>query len=190
MIYAGGTIGNPFLKSTDGGQTWSVRRFGTAAVYVIAAAVDPLSPNIVYAGTQNEGLFKSTDYGETWSLAGTGLSGAITYLTLDPTKSGRLFASTATAFYLSENGGQTWTNVMNVPAWTITIDPNSPLTTYATARTQGIFRSSDGGHMWQSIEHTVNLLLALSRNADAADQHAVAGAFHFNGIAQIGPDLV
>ena len=144
-------IGNVFFKSTDGGLTWSRRRFGSPAVYVIAVAVDPLSPNIVYVGTQNEGLFKSTDYGDTWKSTASGLSGAITYLTLDPTKSGRLFASTATAFYLSEDGGETWTNVLNMPAWTVTIDPNRPSTVYATARTQGIFRSVDGGHTWQGI---------------------------------------
>jgi uncharacterized protein (TIGR03437 family) len=164
LIYAGGMVGDPFFKSTDGGQRWSVRRFGTAAVYVIAVAVDPLSPNIIYAGTQNEGVFKSTDHGDTWKSVGTGLSGAITFLTPDPSKSGRLFASTATAFYLSEDGGQSWTNIMNVPAWTVAIDPNSPLTVYATARTQGAFRTSDGGHTWQSINNGITSL-SMGRNA-------------------------
>ena len=117
---------------------------------MIAVAVDPLNPNIIYAGTQNEGLFKSTDYGDTWKSTGSGLS-VITYLTVDPTRSRRLFASTGTAFYLSEDSGETWTNVLNVPAWTVTIDPNQPSQVYATARTQGIFRSVDGGHTWQGI---------------------------------------
>src|SRR5205823_11858161 len=99
----------------------------------------------------NEGRFKSYDYGDAWKSTGSAPSGAITYLTLDPTKSGRLFASTATAFYLSEDSGETWTNVLNMPAWTVTIDPNMPSTVYATARTQGIFRSFDGGHTWRGI---------------------------------------
>jgi len=137
------------FKSVDGGATWSRRRFGTPAVYVIAVAVDPLSPNIVYVGTQNEGLFKSTDYGDTWARVGTGLSGAIRFLTIDPTKSGRLFASSGQGFFLSEDGGQTWTNVLSMPALTVTIDPVSPLKTYATG--QGVFRSFDGGHTWQPI---------------------------------------
>ncbi len=94
---------------------------------------------------------KSADYGDTWASIGTGLAGAITYLTVDPTKSGRLFASTATAFYLSEDGGKSWANVLNMPAWTITIDPGTPSTAYATSRAQGVFRSSDGGHTWQGI---------------------------------------
>ncbi len=150
-FYAGGMIGNGFFKSMDGGLTWSIRRFGSAAAYVISVAVDPLSPNIVYVGTQNEGVFRSTDYGDSWKSTGSRPSGAITYLTIDSTKGGRLFASTATAFYLSEDGGETWTNVLNIPAWTVTIDRNRPSTVYATARTQGIFRSVDGGHTWQDI---------------------------------------
>ncbi len=150
-VYAGALSGTGFFKSTDGGLTWSSRHFGSSAVYVIAVAVDPSTPNVVYVGTQNEGLFKSTDYGDTWASIGTGLSGAITYLTVDPTEGGRLFASTASAYYLSEDGGVTWTNVLNSPAWTVTIDPGDPSTVYATARTQGVFRSSDGGHTWQSV---------------------------------------
>ena len=163
-IYAGATVGNVFFKSIDGGLTWSSRRFGSPAVYVIAVAVDPLSPNIVYAGTQNEGVFKSTDYGDTWSSAGSGLSGAITYLTPDPTKSGRLFASTATAFYLSEDGGKGWANVLNMPAWTVTMDPNTSSTIYATTRTLGVFRSLDGGHTWQGI-NTGLTNLSMGRSA-------------------------
>jgi uncharacterized protein (TIGR03437 family) len=150
-IYAGAMIGNGFFKSTDGGLTWSLRKFGSPAVYVIAVAVDPSSPNAVYVGTQNEGFFRSENYGETWESIGRGLSGAITYLTVDPTDRGRLFACTATAFYLSEDGGNSWTNVLNFPAWTLTIDPGDPSTVYATARTQGVFRSSDGGYTWQSV---------------------------------------
>jgi photosystem II stability/assembly factor-like uncharacterized protein len=113
---------------------------------------------VVYAGTPNEGFFKSSDcffkssdYGDTWTSMGNVLSGAITYLTVDPTKSGRLFASTANAFFLSEDGGQSWANVLNVPAWTVTMDANAASTVYASARTQGVFRSSDGGHTWQGI---------------------------------------
>ena len=133
-------------------------------MYVIAVAVDPSSPNVVYVGTQNEGFFKSTDYGDTWASIATGLSGAITYLTVDPTEGGRLFASTATAFYLSEDGGQSWTNVLNMPAWTVTIDSGDPSRVYATSRTQGVSRSSDGGHTWQNI-NTGLTSLTMGRSA-------------------------
>jgi uncharacterized protein (TIGR03437 family) len=53
---------------------------------------------------------------------------------------------------------------MNVPAWTVAIDPNSPVTVYATARTQGVFRSSDGGHTWESINNGITNL-SMGRSA-------------------------
>jgi len=61
------------------------------------------------------------------------------------------WAALGTNLYTTRDGGQSWTNILNMPAWTVTIDPNRPSTVYATARTQGIFRSSDGGHAWQAI---------------------------------------
>jgi uncharacterized protein (TIGR03437 family) len=184
-VYAGALNGSGFFKSTDGGLTWSPRHFGSSAVYVIAVAVDPSSPNAVYVGTQNEGFFKSTDYGDTWAPVGTGLSGAITYLTVDPTEGGRLFASTATAFYLSEDGGVTWTNVLNSPAWTVTIDPGDPSRVYATARTQGVFRSSDGGHTWQSVNSGLTSL-TMGRSApviiDPTNQQALYVGSEVGGV--------
>lgn len=154
--------GDCFFKTTDGGLSWSRRQLGSPLVYVVAVAVDPLSPNIVYAGTQNEGVFKSTDYGDTWKSAKSLPS--IAYLTPDPSQSGSLFASTGTAFYLSEDGGSTWTNVLNMPAWTVTIDPQRPLTVFATTRTRGVFRSSDGGRTWQEI-NTGLTNLSMGRSA-------------------------
>ena len=54
-------------------------RFSRFIVIAVAVAVDPLRPNIVYAGTQNEGLFRSTDYGDSWKSVGTGLSGRLRF---------------------------------------------------------------------------------------------------------------
>lgn len=53
------------FKTTDGGVTWtalSKRR----SVFITSIAVDPLSPSIVYAGTES-GIWKSFDGGTTWS---------------------------------------------------------------------------------------------------------------------------
>ena len=157
-IYAGGSVGDGVFRSEDGGLTWVRRRFGSSAVNVIPVAVDSFSPNIVYTGTQNEGMFKSVDYGDTWKATGSALSGAITHFTPDPSKSGRLFAATSTAFFLSEDNADTWTNILNRPAWTITIDSKAPSTVYATSRTQGISRSLDGGRTWQDINNGLTSL--------------------------------
>ena len=106
-IYAGAMIGNGFFKSTDGGLTWSLRKFGSPAVYVIAVAVDPSEPKRRFTlAPKTKGSSGARITAKPGNLSGRGLSGAITYLTVDPTDRGRLFACTATAFYLSEDGGE------------------------------------------------------------------------------------
>ena len=40
---------------------------------------------------------------------------------------------------------------MNPPAWTITINSHVPSTVYATTRSDGVFRSLDGGYTWNDI---------------------------------------
>ena len=73
-------------------------------------------------------------------------------LTLDPSAKGRVFAATSPGgVYLSEDGGETWTQVLNNPAWSITIDRNVPSRIYATTKTAGVFRSLNGGKTWQDI---------------------------------------
>ncbi|HEV2946167.1 MAG TPA: hypothetical protein VGX70_02255, partial [Gemmataceae bacterium] len=75
-----------FMKSTDGGLTWSDQTFGMPQVlggqnffrgkpgqgwYDIAVAVDPTNANVVYVGGQNSsaaGIVESTDGGNTWSV--------------------------------------------------------------------------------------------------------------------------
>src|SRR4030095_13585064 len=63
-----------------------------------------------------------------------------------------------TAFFLSEDNAETWTNILNRPAWTITIDSKAPSTVYAMTRTQGVFRSLDGGGAWQDINNGLTSL--------------------------------
>ena len=66
-IYVGlrGTSG--VFKSTDGAGSWSPSGNGLPARAVLALAVDPAAPSIVYAGTYGAGVFKSTDGGANWT---------------------------------------------------------------------------------------------------------------------------
>jgi photosystem II stability/assembly factor-like uncharacterized protein len=57
--------GSDIFKTTDAGLTWTAlpkRR----SVLIYSIAVDPVSPSIVYAGTES-GFWKSFDRGTTWS---------------------------------------------------------------------------------------------------------------------------
>jgi photosystem II stability/assembly factor-like uncharacterized protein len=145
-VYAGSFVAGGLFKSVDGSSTWTHHKFGSDIVYVWAIAIDSASPNIVYAGTNGDGLFRSTDFGETWAaLPSGGTSPVVQGVTIDPTDNRRLFVAKATGVYLSVNSGATWTQVLSLPSSGITIDERDPSIVFITTKTNGVFRSVDGG---------------------------------------------
>lgn len=132
---------NGLFKSTDGGANWSAT--GLSKTSVSAAAIDPVNPDTLYAGTTDYysprgivpflGLFKSTDGGNSWFAINNGLSD--------------LFDNAATIT-------------------AVAIDPDDPNTLYAGTSGRGVFRSADGGASWSEF----NIRLAnRSINALAID---------------------
>jgi len=146
-VYAGSFFAGGIFTSVDGGTTWARHTLGSAIVYVWAIAIDGASPNVIYAGTNGEGLFRSTDYGETWTaLASGGTSTVVQGVTIDPWDDRRVFVAKPNGVYLSENAGATWTQVLTSSSWGITIDESDPSIVFITTKTNGVFRSFDGGH--------------------------------------------
>ncbi len=56
--------GGGVWRSTDGGQTWTRTRAGTAT----DLAIDPLNPEVLYAGFVGEGVFRTPNRGFRWDL--------------------------------------------------------------------------------------------------------------------------
>jgi photosystem II stability/assembly factor-like uncharacterized protein len=68
----GPTSGGVF-KSTDGGIAWTPVNNGLPKGGVRSLAIDPSSPQTIYAGSRAAGMFKSTDGGIAWTPANNGL---------------------------------------------------------------------------------------------------------------------
>nr|QNO55211.1 Ycf48-like protein [Methanosarcinales archaeon ANME-1 ERB7] len=64
--WVGRGSGYGVYKSTDGGETWSPANRGTENYRIIALAIDPSEPQILYASEGGGKLFKSTDGGQNW----------------------------------------------------------------------------------------------------------------------------
>jgi photosystem II stability/assembly factor-like uncharacterized protein len=75
-----------------------------------------------------------------------------------------------------------------MPAWTVTIDPKTPSTVYATTRTQGIFRSSDGGRTWRDI-NTGLTVLSMGRSAPVIIDPTNARTLYVGGGAGVFKSL-
>ena len=132
-------------------------QFGSPSGYVWKPVVDPIEPNIVYAGTQGDGLWKSLDYGDTWVRL-DGLPNTVQGITVDSANNSHVFASSSTGIWKSEDGGATWTNVLTNPAWSVTFVAAASDIVYATSKTAGVFKSTDRGHTWFAINNGITNL--------------------------------
>ena len=171
IVYASTLGPDSVLKSTDAGKTWSVADTGltnpasptdSEELRVDAFALDPRSPNVLYAGT-GIGVFKTTDGARTWNLASTGINfgrdglahrmyeGFIWGLAIDPVHTSRVYSASFEGVWKTNNGGATWKRVLRKGTLNVGIDPRQPQTAYATAGggPSTIYKTLDGGGSWR-----------------------------------------
>jgi hypothetical protein len=181
IVYASSVLSDAdkrsVVKSMDGGKTWKAADTGltypasptdSKDLRVDALALDPRSPNVLYAGT-GLGVFKSTDGARTWKLASTGIDvggglahrlyEGFTYaIAIDPVHPSTVWAA-GRGIWKSTNGGATWKHVFRrYAAINLGIDPRRPATVYASLiggpRSTGgirgaIVKTVDGGRSWR-----------------------------------------
>ena len=97
---------------------------------VTSIAIDPATPDHMWASTHGGGVWRSTDGGKTWAISGKLLSDrVVSFVMLQPKTSGTLWAGAESGgLAQSKDGGQTWKWVMTDLAETphpIVFDPNN-----------------------------------------------------------------
>jgi photosystem II stability/assembly factor-like uncharacterized protein len=167
-LYGGGVLGSApcsAFKSDDGGQTWSCLSLDQGDV--LALAVAPSAPAVVYAltrnyrtnGTAHASMFRSPDAGVT----GTNISdhlhlyGQFFAMAVDPTDANRAYLLAAKGLFRTTDGGSSWTEADHGPPITeggfdaaLAIDPHDPEIVYA-ASDFGVYLSTDHGRTWNPI---------------------------------------
>jgi hypothetical protein len=131
-IFAAGVSGG-LWKSDDNGTTWRPAGDGLTNIAINALAIDPQRPDVMYAGT-GEGYFREEIRGTGLPLRGSGIfitrNGGGTWQQLDATRSPdfywvndlelgvadkqRIYAATRTGVWRSNDGGTTWTRLLEV----------------------------------------------------------------------------
>ena len=175
-LWAGTTHGG-LWHSADNGQSWKLATDLMKSMAVGAVAVDPLSDDIIYAGTgegrsnkaslRGHGMFKSSDGGRSWTLLpltdpatvgdswshinsiAINAAGVILAATSDDKYNGFIYRST--------DGGQTWGIVPvyngskvgphNI-IYKVRFDPDNPDTALFMDGYANVTYSSDGGTTW------------------------------------------
>ena len=187
IIYVGGASGG-ILKTEDAGGSWEQKFVGVPTISIGDIDIDPKNPNIIYAGTGEanassysflgSGIYKSLDGGDSWQYSGLEESAYIGRIIVDNTNSQRVFAvacgtlfskSNKRGIYRTDDGGETWEQVLFVNDSTAAIDlvqhPTDPDILYAAfwerergltwrksfGPSSGIWKTTDGGDNWVEL---------------------------------------
>ncbi len=133
--------GTGIIKSTDGGQTWTLLGGqGSSNIFYRSAiskiVIDPTHPDNIYVAVStakngvvgNEGIWHSSDGGQSWvNTTATQIPGSrmdmFSDLVMDPSDDRVLYAavgeatgSAANGVYMTTDGGTTWTQMTNLPS--------------------------------------------------------------------------
>ncbi len=172
ILYLGTEKGLMTLKSDDG-QSWKVAHHGLKDWEVPKVAVDPASPNRLFAGTRGDGVWFSENFGESWKKLCYGKRGPgkVRAVALDPQDSNTVYAGTEPIdIFVSRDGTKSWTrfdSVWDIPfvatvpypvatvephVREITVDPKDSKTIYAALQVGYILKTTDGGASWKLLD--------------------------------------
>jgi len=179
LVYVA-TASGGLWKTANGGVTWKpiFERQNTISLGDIA--LDPSSPNVIWAGTGEsntrnsvsfgDGVYKSTDGGNTWQHLGLGGTERISRILVHPRNSdiawvgalGHAFAPhDERGVFMTTDGGKSWQKTLYIDAEhgvaDMDIDASNPNILYATMwsfeRKPWTFRSgSEKGGVFKSID--------------------------------------
>jgi len=155
LYYVGAADGGVF-RTDDGGITWRALFQHESVMSIGALAVDPLNPDIVWAGTgeanvrntvsPGNGVYKSTDGGVHWKRMGLEGTYQISHVVIDPHHPNTVLVaamgnpwadSVERGVYRTTDGGATWQKVLyigpSVGIADLVMDRQNPQMLYAAA---------------------------------------------------------
>jgi photosystem II stability/assembly factor-like uncharacterized protein len=153
VLYLGTALG--LFRSDSAGAGWQPLTTGLIPAFrhdfeVVALAIDPLRPRIVYAAHLgvHQSVHKTYNGGRMWVQV---LRARIGSLAVDPVDDSVVWAAGAGVFR-SADGGRTFSEVrVEVGSdSTLVIDPSDHTRVYA-ASTRGLQVTTDGGQTWQTL---------------------------------------
>jgi uncharacterized protein (TIGR03437 family) len=150
-------------KTSDAGVTWTPQTDSLSSLQFCSLALDPQTPDTVYAGTGDDqsprpgqGVQRSSDGGITWTRA-VFTNQPVCALGIDPTNTSRIAAGSADGTFVSADSGATWTKALSSPTTSVAFDDQGTLysgvlvDSSSGTRDTLLSRSTDGGHTWANI---------------------------------------
>ena len=158
-LYAG--TDNGLYRTYDMTKGWEKLPFGEGLdsnVFVVYAS--PLVPGTIWVGTATSGVIVSRDDGKSWTKIDATPEGVpISSIAGDPKRPNYMYIGSIHSFYLSRDGGRTWSrrgNGLPLGNYTsILINPNNTDEMFVSSAIEsdgGIFYSDDAGNKWKRLD--------------------------------------
>lgn len=151
-------------RSEDSGEHWERLDSPMNEIPIWALAIDPVDPNIIFAGTRPAALFRSTDGGQHWDKLSVQIAEEcpnvgiprVTALVVDPVDHQHIWAGLEVdGVRHSKDGGKSWEAVTSgvtdpdIHNLAITVGPPKTL---LTVTPREIFSSTDNGATWEPVQ--------------------------------------
>lgn len=173
-IYAG-TSWRPY-KSTDSGKSWRLIKAGIIDDSdVFAITVNSKDRSHIIASACS-GIYESFNGGDEWKkFPGIPSSSRRTRAIVQhPTIPGTVFAGTTEGFWMTSNGGKSWsmTTQRNLEINSIAVHPDDPNRIYIATNNYGVMISNDGGRNFaqSNTSFTSRLTYAVVADSTQADR--------------------
>jgi len=155
----------------------------------------PQNPDVVVTAAVTDGVFVSRDNGKTWAPGADNVKGLFpSDIRFDRTNGQRLWlcaGSTkldnvqfAPGFFCSDDGGATWTKLLDASPAEIVQDPKDANALYGIFKSEIIRKSTDGGATWEDFSDGLQIKrLEPGKWKESIDKTA------YNALG-VGPDFI
>jgi photosystem II stability/assembly factor-like uncharacterized protein len=184
-------------RSSDPTKGWEKLPYGSnldSKTSCISA--DPRQPETIFVGTASSGVLVSRDAGKSWQrVSGVPSDAPVNTIARDPQRAGSVYVGTKQSFYMSHDGGSTWSrrggNLPFGDFTSILINPRDSNEIFAGNAYQtgeiggGVYRSINGGTTWARIdpkEHRLPSQRIWALAFDSRDQNTLFVGSHSAGV--------
>ncbi len=179
-IYAG-TTWRPY-KSTDNGKNWRLIKTGMIDDSDVFAITINSKDNDHLVASACSGIYESLNGGEQWrKIQGIPSTSRRTRdLVQHPSVPGTIYAATTQGFWMSANGGRSWsmTTPRTVEVNSIAVHPEEPNRVFIGTNNFGVLVSTDGGRNFVPTNNSFTSRFTYSVTPDNVDRSRVYAITH------------
>lgn len=157
--YAAGTSAT-IIKTTDGGDTWTVVNSGSSALVFVAMAFG--NDQIGCAVTLTGVIYRTIDAGATWKQVSIGVTTHMRSICFTDENTVYIAGYTGNSsngmVLKSTDGGATWGKPIAVcPDMLHAVHFTSPTTGYVSGSNNGVYKTTDGGANWTLTTNGIDI---------------------------------